>query len=94
MSIDFAEAWNTGRKMIESSIALLPNMILAAVIFIIVPGRCVNIQVGCSALPSTAAASPESGIASGPDCIPIIIHFRLSGFIFYSRALISSQRLD
>ena len=35
MSINFAEAWNTGRKMIDSSIALLPNMILAAVIFIV-----------------------------------------------------------
>ena len=35
MSIDFAEAWNTGRKIIDSSIALLPNMILAAVLFIV-----------------------------------------------------------
>ena len=35
MPIDFSAAWKTGIKIINDSIALLPNLILAAVIFVI-----------------------------------------------------------
>ena len=35
MAIDFSRAWKSGRKIVDSTIALLPNLILAIVIFIV-----------------------------------------------------------
>ncbi|HSC46093.1 MAG TPA: mechanosensitive ion channel domain-containing protein [Candidatus Acidoferrum sp.] len=34
MSVDFSAAWNTGAKIVNQSIALIPNLILAVAIFI------------------------------------------------------------
>src|ERR1700739_2212557 len=33
--IDFSEAWKTGHKIIDSTVALLPNIVLAVVIFVV-----------------------------------------------------------
>jgi len=34
MPIDFSNAWKSGVKIINASVSLLPNLILAAVIFV------------------------------------------------------------
>jgi len=33
MPVDFSNAWKTGVKILNESIALLPNIVLAAIIF-------------------------------------------------------------
>jgi len=35
MSVDFSAAWNTGAKIVNQSIALIPNLVLALVIFVV-----------------------------------------------------------
>ena len=57
MPIDFSAAWKTGIKIINDSISLLPNLILAVVIFVIFlvlaqqvsPSQDASLIVGASA---------------------------------------------
>jgi hypothetical protein len=57
--IDISNAWKSGARIINSSIALLPNFVLAIVIFAL-------FLVLASASKSVATTSQPSGERAGP----------------------------